>query len=71
MIAPNFATYVGQVSVTGQAYQQALRLDASPGNDMPEASFSAILRVVAAGQTVEAEFPYTVTNSGYRAVDDD
>jgi hypothetical protein len=71
MIAPNFATYVGQVSVTGQAYQQALRLDASPGNDMPEASFSAILRVVAGDQTVEAEFPYTVANSGYRAVDDD
>lgn len=71
MVAPNFATYVGQVSVTGQAYQQALKLDASPGNDIAEVAFLAVLRAVTDDGVVEAEFPYTLVNSGYRAVDDE
>jgi hypothetical protein len=69
MIAPNFATYVGQVSATGEAYREALKLDAAPGNDLPKVDFLAILRVVTSGGIVESEFSYELTNSGYRPND--
>lgn len=69
MIAPNFATYVGQVSVSGTAYQQALKIDTSSGNDITEVPFLAVLQVTHANGVTEAEFSYTLVNSGYRAVD--
>lgn len=64
-------TYVGQVSATGAAYRSALKLDASPGNDLPKVDFFAVLRVVTSGETVEAEFDYELRNSGYRLADAD
>lgn len=69
MIAPNFATYVGQVSVTGEAYREALKLDASPGNDLPKFDFLGVLRVVTSSGVVESEFDYEVVNSGFRPND--
>jgi hypothetical protein len=69
MIAPNFATYVGQVSATGQAYRDALKLDASPGNDLPKVDLLAVLRAVTTNAVAEAEFNYELVNSGYRLSD--
>jgi hypothetical protein len=65
------STYVGQVSVTGASYRDALKLDASPGNDLPKADFLGIIRVVSSGETLEAEFEYEIKNSGYRLADAD
>lgn len=69
LVAPNFATYVGQVTVTGEAYREALKLDASPGNDLPKVNFLGILRAVTTAGVVEAEFDYELLNSGYRLSD--
>lgn len=69
MVAPNFATYVGQVSATGEAYREALKLDASPGNDLPKVDFLGVLRAVTADGVTEAEFDYELVNSGYRLSD--
>jgi hypothetical protein len=69
MLAPNFATYVGQVSATGETYRNALKLDAAPGNDLPKADFLGILRAVTTSGVVEAEFDYELVNSGYRLAD--
>jgi hypothetical protein len=69
MIAPNFATYVGEVVVSGQSYRDALRLDAAPGNDLPKADFTAIFRAVTPQGITEAEFDYELINSGYRLND--
>lgn len=71
---PSFArkdstTYVGQVNVTGSAYRDALKLDASPGNDIQKADFLGILRVVTPSEIVEAQFDYELLNSGYRLSD--
>lgn len=71
MIAPYFSTYVGQVSVTGEAYRQALKLDASPGNDLPKVDFLAVLRAVTSDGVTESEFSYELINSGYRPSDID
>lgn len=73
---PSFArkdtvTYVGQVNVTGAAYRNALKLDASSGNDLPKADFLGIFRAVSSGETIEAEFSYELRNSGYRLADAD
>jgi hypothetical protein len=71
MMTPDFATYVGQVSATGEAYRTALKLDAAPGNDLPKVDFLAVLRVVTGSDVVEAEFDYELLNSGFRANDID
>ena len=68
-ITPTSLTYVGQVDATGQAYRDALKLDAAPGNDLPKADFIATLRAVTTDTTVEAEFGYELVNSGYRLSD--
>ena len=65
------ATYVVQVSVTGASYRDALKLDASPGNDLPEAGLLGIIRAVSSGEIIEAEFEYEIQNSGYRLADAD
>lgn len=70
-ITPSSLAYVGQVDVTGQAYRDALKLDASPGTDLPKADFTAILRVVTGDSVTEAEFDYELINSGYRLADAD
>lgn len=64
-------TYVGQVSATGATYRSALKLDASPGNDLPKADFLGVVRVVTSSETVESEFSYELRNSGYRLADAD
>jgi hypothetical protein len=68
-ITPSSSTYVGQVDATGQAYRDALKLDAAPGNDLPKADFVATLRAVTSDTIVEAEFNYELANSGYRLAD--
>lgn len=68
-LSPSVVTYVGQVSVTGEAYRAALKLDASPGNDLPKADFLGVLRAVTSDGIVEADFEYELVNSGYRQSD--
>jgi hypothetical protein len=68
-ITPSSLVYVGQVDATGQAYRDALKLDAAPGNDLPKADFVATLRAVTSDTILEAEFNYELINSGYRLAD--
>jgi len=68
---PNIASYVGQVSVIGGAYRSALKLDASPGNDLPSADFLAVLQAATTNSVTEVEFDYQLVNSGYRLADAD
>jgi hypothetical protein len=68
-ITPSSLAYIGQADVTGQAYRDALKLDAAPGNDLPKADFIATLRAVTPDTVVEAEFSYELINSGYRLAD--
>jgi hypothetical protein len=70
-VTPSIAEYVGQVSAAGQSYREALKLDASPGNDLPKADFLGIVRAVTPNRVVEAEFSYELVNSGYRVADTD
>ena len=64
-------TYVGQVSVSGAAYREALKLDASAGNDLPKFDFLGVIRAVSSGEIVEAEFNYELRNGAYRLADAD
>jgi hypothetical protein len=66
---PSVATYVGQVSVTGAPYRDALKLDAASGNDLASASFLAVIQVTTASSLTEVEFDYTLLNSAYRPSD--
>ena len=68
---PSVAEYAGQVSAAGLPYREALKLDASPGNDLPKAEFLGILRAVTPQGAIEAEFSYELLNSGYRLADID
>jgi hypothetical protein len=70
-ITPSSVTYVGQMDVTGAAYREALKLDASPGNDLPKVDLLGVVRAVTPTDVIEAEFPYELLNSGYRIVDAD
>ena len=70
-LSPSSATYVGQVSASGAAYREALKLDAAPGNDLPKFDFAGTLRAVTSDTIVEADFDYELVNSGYRATDAD
>jgi hypothetical protein len=69
IVAPNVATYIGQVSVLGDSYREALKLDSSPGNDLPSVEFLGIIRAVTVSETVEAEFLYKIVNNGFRPND--
>ena len=62
-------TYTAPVSVQCSAYSSALRVDSAPGNDIPEASFLGVLRVVSGDKVAEAEFEYVIKNSAFRARD--
>jgi hypothetical protein len=69
--SPSVAEYVGQVSAVGSSYREALKLDASPGNDLPKSNFLGILRAVTPDRVVEADFNYELVNNGFRAADTD
>lgn len=64
-------SYEGQVSVTGTAYESALRLNASPGEDISSAQFLGIIQASTTSYITEVEFDYTIVNSGYRLADAD
>lgn len=68
-ISRSAAVYVGTVDVSGEAYRQALRIDASRGNDLPVATFLASLRVIAGTRDVQSSFEYNVYNTSFREVD--
>lgn len=70
-ITPSSVSYVGQMDVTGAAYRETLKLDSSPGNDLPKVDLLGIVRATTPTDVVEAEFPYELLNSGYRIVDAD
>jgi hypothetical protein len=61
--------YEGQVSVDSTSYRTALRLDASPGNDLPSAEFTGVIRTSTSDNIGEVEFKYTVLNNAYRLAD--
>lgn len=66
---PGVAFYAAQVSVTGATYREALKLDASVGNDLPSANFLGIIQASTPSYLTEVEFDYTLVNSGYRLAD--
>jgi len=70
-ITPSAVTYVGQMNVTGTPYREALKLDSSPGNDLPKVDLLGIVRAVTPSDIIESEFSYELLNSGYRTVDGD
>lgn len=64
---PGIAVYSAQVSVTGATYREALKLDASVGNDIPSVDYLGIIQASTSSYITEVEFDYTLVNSGYRA----
>lgn len=64
-------SYEGQVSVTGTTYESALRLNATPGEDISSAQFLGVIQASTTSYITEVEFDYTIVNSGYRLADAD
>ncbi len=68
-VIPYVSTYFADVDVSGEKYEELLKVDTSSGNDNSEITLTGYLRAVSQLQTVEASFNYKLLNSGFRLTD--